>query len=202
MVGILIAGVPAGGKTTFASVLSRRLRLPVFSKDSIKELLFDTVGFDSREKKVALGAGSFEILCYCAEAELRAGRSFILENNFEDSVRPAVEELFRRYRCPVVTVLFTGEPEAVYRRFVERDQSPGRHRGHVVNTRYPEPPGERTAAAYPSCSVFWESVQARGMDRFDFGDLVIRVDCTDLAALDLAALADRVAGTAVSLAEL
>ena len=191
MVGILIAGVPAGGKSSFAAVLAQKMALPLFSKDDFKELLFDSVGFRSRAEKQALGKGSFNILCACAETEMRAGRSFILENNFEETSRPAVERLFSQYRCPALTVLFTGDPSAVYARFLARDQSPSRHRGHVVNTVYPEPPGEKTAPSWPDEQTFWASVQARGMDRFAYGQL-LRVDCTDFSKVDFTALAVRV----------
>ena len=51
---ILVAGMPASGKSTFAAWLSREKHLPCMSKDQIKELLFDTVGFRSRQEKVAL----------------------------------------------------------------------------------------------------------------------------------------------------
>lgn len=40
---ILVTGMPAAGKSTMAEVLSERLKLPVISKDTIKELLFDNV---------------------------------------------------------------------------------------------------------------------------------------------------------------
>ena len=48
---ILVTGIPAAGKSTMAETLSKRLKLPVISKDTIKELLFDNVGFQSREQK-------------------------------------------------------------------------------------------------------------------------------------------------------
>jgi len=51
---ILITGMPASGKSTMAETISERLKLPVISKDKIKELLFDNVGFRSREEKVKL----------------------------------------------------------------------------------------------------------------------------------------------------
>ena len=38
-----------------AEVIAEELKLPVISKDTIKELLFDNVGFQSREEKVKLG---------------------------------------------------------------------------------------------------------------------------------------------------
>ncbi len=49
---ILVTGIPAAGKSTMAETLAENLKLPVISKDTIKELLFDCVGFRSREEKV------------------------------------------------------------------------------------------------------------------------------------------------------
>ena len=45
---ILVTGIPAAGKSTMAKFLGEQLQLPVLSKDGIKELLYDTVGFRSR----------------------------------------------------------------------------------------------------------------------------------------------------------
>ena len=49
---ILVTGIPASGKSTIAEHLAKELSLPCFSKDAFKEILFDTVGFRSREEKV------------------------------------------------------------------------------------------------------------------------------------------------------
>ena len=48
---ILVAGIPASGKSFFADYLANDLSIPLISKDQIKELLFDAVGFRSREEK-------------------------------------------------------------------------------------------------------------------------------------------------------
>ena len=63
---ILVTGIPAAGKSTMAETISERLKLPVISKDAVKELLFDNVGFQSREEKVNLGIASMEIMYYVA----------------------------------------------------------------------------------------------------------------------------------------
>ena len=57
---ILIAGLPASGKSSFAAWASRQLSLPVIAKDDIKEHLFDTVGFRSYEEKVRLARGNLK----------------------------------------------------------------------------------------------------------------------------------------------
>ena len=135
---ILVAGMPASGKSTFAAWLSREKHLPCMSKDQIKELLFDIVGFRSRQEKVALGTAAEKILYAFAQTHLAAGLPFILENNFEDSSREGLVSLLEKYGCFPITVLFDGDIEVLYQRFILRHQSPARHRGHVEHSQYPE----------------------------------------------------------------
>ncbi len=44
--------MPASGKSTIAVRISEALGIPMLSKDSIQEVLFDDLGFHSRAKKV------------------------------------------------------------------------------------------------------------------------------------------------------
>lgn len=191
---ILIGGMPASGKSRLARRLSQDLGLPMFSKDDMKELLFDAVGFHNRAEKVALGVGAMDILYYAAGQVLSAGGSVILENNFESASVPGLKALLERYGCRPITLLLTGSYEAVYRRFVERDQSPQRHRGHVVNTAYPEPPGERAPYVPMTLEQFVAGFTARGMEDFDIGGPRIVVDVTDFAAVDYAGIVRQVRG--------
>lgn len=191
---ILIGGMLASGKSRLARRLSRDLGLPMFSKDDMKELLFDAVGFHNRAEKVALGVGAMDILYYAAGQVLSAGGSVILENNFESASVPGLKALLERYGCRPITLLLTGSYEAVYRRFVERDQSPQRHRGHVVNTVYPEPPGERAPYVPMTLEQFVAGFTARGMEDFDIGGPRIVVDVTDFAAVDYAGIVRQVRG--------
>lgn len=79
---ILVAGAPAAGKTVMAEYLSAALHIPVISKDKIKEILFDTIGFRSRVEKAALGIGAMESMYYFAGQMMKTGQPFLLENNF------------------------------------------------------------------------------------------------------------------------
>ena len=63
---ILVAGMPASGKSTIAVRISKSLGIPMLSKDSIKEVLFDDLGFHSRAEKVQLGTAAMHILYYAA----------------------------------------------------------------------------------------------------------------------------------------
>lgn len=185
MVCILIAGPPASGKSTLAARLSAALGIPVLSKDAIKERLFDEVGFTCREEKVRLGRAASAIQLEVARASFACGKSVMLEDNFERATRNAVRQTLHACGCPALTVLLRGEMPALYERFVRRDESPLRHRGHVVNDRYPELPGQKARRTTPALEDFAQSIARRGMDEPPLEDgPCITVDVTDLAAVD------------------
>lgn len=193
---ILVTGIPAAGKSTLAKAMAEKWKLPVLSKDAIKELLFDYVGFQSREGKVKLGIAGMEIMYYAAEQLMKAGQPFILENNFEYSSEPGLKALLEKYRYPALTVTLTGDYEVIYRRFLERESSPDRHRGHVVNDCYPEKAGSgsaETKAAPVSYENYVHGIEQRGFDAFCAGGSQIRVDTTDFSGVDMEKLFSQVA---------
>ena len=186
---LIITGIPAAGKSTLAEALSMRLNLPVLSKDSIKERLFDTLGFTSREEKVRLGVAAQEMLYYAAEQMLKVRQPLILENNFEHASREGLLRLLVAYGIHPLTIRVTGDDRVIYERFVERDKSPERHRGHVVNDRYPEKEPGREAPVI-SYEAFVDGIKCRGMADFNAGGPCLTVDATDWANVDIEAIAD------------
>ncbi|MCH5285961.1 MAG: AAA family ATPase [Christensenellaceae bacterium] len=188
MTVILITGVPAAGKSTLAEALSARLNLPVLSKDGIKERLFDTIGFTCREEKARLGVAATQVLYYAAEQLLKAGQTFLMENNFENASREGLIRLLETYHARPLTIRVTGDDAVIYERFVIRDKSPMRHRGHVVNDRYPEETPGREAPVL-SYEAFVSGIKQRGMASFDAGGPCLTVDTTDWSAVDVEAIA-------------
>ena len=193
---ILVTGIPAAGKSTMAEAISERLKLPVISKDAVKELLFDNVGFQSREEKVNLGIAGMEIMYYVAGQLMKAGQSFILENNFEYSSQQGIKNLLEKYQYSVLTITLTGDYQVIYQRFLERESSPDRHRGHVVNDCYPEKkesnPKELKAASI-SYENFVYGIQHRGFDAFCVDGRQIKVDTTDFSKIDMEELFSQIA---------
>lgn len=185
---VLVTGIPASGKSTMAEFLSERLHIPVISKDKLKEILFEDVGFASRSEKVALGTAAMDIMYYTAQQLMKCRQPFILENNFENISREGLLFLLKKYSCHPVTVVLTGNYEVLYRRFLERNESPDRHRGHVVNDCYPEKKGTKRPAPTLSYENFCEGITARGMDSFSPGGPRIVVDTTDFSLVDREAL--------------
>lgn len=190
---ILVAGIPASGKTTLCRYLSKELGLASFSKDEIKELLFDTLGFQSRAEKVKLGVAAMEMMYYAAAQTLKSGQPCILENNFEDSSQQGLLNLLETYHCTAITIRLTGDYRVIYDRFAAREKNPERHRGHIVNDRYPEQAGQ-TGQPVPTLSYesYLRGIEKRGFDRFAANGPVITVDVTDYANVDHAAILQQV----------
>ena len=192
---ILVSGIPAAGKSTIARQLSEKLKLPMLSKDSIKEILFDQIGFESRSEKVRLGTASMEIMYYAAAQLMKVNLPFILENNFENASKEGLVCLLERYNYSALTVTLTGDYEAIYHRFVERNISPDRHRGHVVNDCYPEKTpraAEELLADTISLEQYIGGINARGFDKFVAGKDRIIVDTTDFSKVDIFNLVSQV----------
>ena len=184
---ILVTGMPAAGKSTMAEIMSERLKLPVVSKDAIKELLFDNVGFQSREEKVNLGIVSMRIMYNAAGQLMKAGQPFILENNFEASEH-GIENLLEKYHYSALTVTLTGDYKVIYQRFLERENSPDRHRGHVVNDCYPEKK-KNNLKTLKVKTISYENfvcgIEKRGFDAFCVDGKQIKVDTTDFSKINM-----------------
>ena len=178
-----------------AKVMSEKLKLPVISKDTIKELLFDNVGFQSRAEKVKLGIASMEIMYYVAGQLMETEQPFILENNFEYSSEQGIESLLEKYQYSVLTITLTGDYKVIYQRFLERESSPGRHRGHVVSACYPERKEnhlETPKANRMSYENFVGGIEQRGFDDFCVGGRQMKVDTTDFSKINMEELFSQV----------
>lgn len=185
---ILVTGSPAAGKSTMTKVMSEKLKLPVILKDTIKELLFDNVGFQSRAEKVKLGIASMEIMYYVAGQLMKAGQAFILENNFEYSSEQGIKSLLEKYQYSALTIILTGDYKVIHQRFLERENSPDRHRGHVVNDCYPEKE-ENNLKTLKAKTISYENfvcgIEKRGFDAFCVDGRQIKVDSTDFSKINM-----------------
>ena len=182
---ILITGMPGSGKSTFANEISHKFDIPVYSKDGFKEVLFDTLGFNSREEKVKLGIAATELMYSAAEELMKHNKMFILDNNFENTLTERLDILLDKYRYTAITVRLTGDPKVIYERFSYRDLNTNRHRGHVVNDRYPEKQGSKKAnPTRKTYEQYIKDIKERGFSTFASNGPVIDVDVTDLEKVD------------------
>ena len=126
---IILAGMPATGKSTVARALSGAFGFPVIEKDEIKEVLFDTIGFENYPQKRRLDIAASATLLQVLESMLKAGTSVIAVNNFDEKETQQVCSLIERYQPNCVTVFLNGAPEVLYQRYVQRDKLHLRHLG-------------------------------------------------------------------------
>ena len=79
---LLITGDLACGKTTFAKLLSKRYDTNLYFKDSLKELLGDTIGFSNREENLKLSKAAVQVMAHIFSEFAPLGKNLILEANF------------------------------------------------------------------------------------------------------------------------
>ncbi len=184
---IILAGMPASGKSTVAGRLKKEFDLPVLEKDALKEEIFDTMGFDCYAMKRKTDHAANAVLLRCARALLENGQSMILDNNFDTASAERLNNLAREFGAHCITVFFGGDVTAFYRRYVERDRLHLRHLGHVLQDHYP--PREGDSLDYTMTpEEFSEKFEKRGMTSFSCTGVRIDLDATDPAKIDMDAL--------------
>jgi predicted kinase len=172
---VVVTGPPASGKTTIARVLADALPAPLLAKDTIKEALFDGLGTGDAEWSRKLGIATYGILYLVLEEELRAGRSCVLEANFdhnEASAQLAAIQLRRPFRA--LQIVCAASREVLIERFVERSDS--RHPGHIDEERLED---------------VIESIDAGRWRELELDGETIEVDTTDWASVNVDALVER-----------
>jgi predicted kinase len=166
---IVITGRPAAGKSMLATWLGKQLRFPFISKDGIKEILFDELGWSDREWSQKLGQASINLLYYFAHTLLMAGGSIILENTFRpDLASSKLSTLARQTNASALQIICNANNDVLYQRFKQRTESGLRHPGHVDVQSMPE---------------LRASLERYGPLRLGIGGEVIEVDTTDISIL-------------------
>ena len=187
---ILMSGLPASGKSSFAEYAAKELSIPIIEKDEIKEFLFDTVGFRSHDEKTQLDIAASNIMMYTAGRIIDSGNSVILDNNFESRNLVNLNKLIAEHPCNVITVRFNGDVSVIYQRFLKRDKDPNRHPGHVLVTCYPPVEGVEDEGKLITLQAFAEKFRQRGTLDFQMGTL-IEVDATDFKSVSYPRILER-----------
>ncbi|MFA5564571.1 MAG: AAA family ATPase [Acidimicrobiia bacterium] len=120
---IVVSGGPGSGKTLLARPVAEALRLPLLSKDTIKEALFDELGIGDRLWSRRLGRASVAVL-YRIAANTPAA---VLESVFHHDL--AVADL-QALEKPLIELHCQCDKEVALQRFEER-ATDERHPGHL-----------------------------------------------------------------------
>ena len=128
---ILILGDLAAGKSTTADILSKKYGITAIKKDSIKEILGDTIGFSNREENLRLSRATFEIMLHLFDRASLVGEDLILESNFREAELDALTYLAKARGYSILSLLLTADTEVLYHRYLERAEN-GRHPVHLT----------------------------------------------------------------------
>ncbi len=125
---ILVAGNLAALKSTISKALSKDLNAIVFNKDTLKEVLGDTIGFANREENLKLSRATFQLMKKLIQDVLAFNDLVILESNFKPIELAELYALNQSKGYQTLTLVLSGDPEVLYERYVKRDQE--RHPVH------------------------------------------------------------------------
>ena len=174
---VVVTGLPGTGKTTIAEALAEQLALPGFRKDEFKEILFDVLGWSDKDWSEALDGACYELLWRTCEAELGAGRSCLIESNFEQDAHAArIRDLCDRHGAFALEIHCRTERHVLAERFRERAEHGNRHPGHAEHS--PEVLQNEAIPKLLHDPDPWLGVT----------DLQLAVDTTDTDAIDTAAI--------------
>jgi predicted kinase len=167
---IIITGLPGTGKTTLGKKLAEEFRLPFICKDDIKEFLFDSLGWKDREWSKKLGVASYGLLYYITEANLKAGKSLIVETNFHPILSTEkFLDMKKKYDFEPFQVRCITDGEILLDRFTKRANSDERHPGHVDSTSSDE----------------WRPMLLQGkIEALNIGGEIFDIDTSDFNKVD------------------
>jgi hypothetical protein len=113
-----------------AEELAKRLKVPFVSKDTFKEVLYETFG-SGEELEEQVDESALAILFAVVESQLDAGVSVAAESNFdaESDVAP-FRRLAETSDAEVVQIHIGGDTDELVAKFVRRAESGRRHPGH------------------------------------------------------------------------
>jgi len=167
---IIVTGRPAAGKSTLAKWLSQEFKLPLVSKDSIREELFDRLGWKDRKWAQELGKASVDMMFYFAKAELEVGHSIIMDNSFCPPVSNSrFQALKKQYNAESIQIVCDSDRETLFQRFRARADSGTRHPGH---------------GDYDVLEELYANLANAPSQVLEISGSVIEVDTTDFAKID------------------
>jgi glucokinase len=173
---VVVTGPPASGKTILARTLSERLAIPLIAKDGIKERLYEAFGSGDRDWSRWLGRATYPLIYHFLEAQLRVGRSVIVEGTFGPEIsNREFAALHAQWPFHALQLYLWAPDEILLARYKAR--APERHPGHVDAAIVDEVREGQAAGR-------WQPLQLPGE--------LVKIDTTSFEAVDFESIAARV----------
>jgi len=128
---LLITGDLATGKSTFANILSERYCALVLRKDSVKEVLGESIDFADRAENIKLSRAAVELMAYMFSENSAFGSNMILEANFRNMELEKLHAIAAQRNYDVLTLVLRGDDNILHARYLHRISHENRHPVHV-----------------------------------------------------------------------
>lgn len=172
MLLVLITGLSCTGKTTLGRRIAQEFCLPFNSMDDIKELLFDSIGWQGHDSRHVARA-SYALLYHFVELQLQAGQSLIVESNFDPASSEPLLRLKEQYACEPLIIHCLTSGDVLFQRFKDRLESQQRHPGHRDELLYNVFKAGATSGQGPYKSA-----------PLNIGGTLLEIDTDDFASID------------------
>lgn len=173
MILVIVSGPEASGKTYIAKELADRLGYYYLGKDVIKEKLFDEAPQNTWHSKWYESQAKDKMFAELGQ-HIKNNKSLVLESNFAPEDKQRLKELVTG-KLQVAEVYCSAKGLVSFKRFVKRNESGRRHKGHHDRRLY--------------LVIFIQNVlRVFHLDRhykpLNLSSNVIRMDCTRLPDVD------------------
>lgn len=170
---VILQGGPATGKTTLGEKIAADLQFPYFSKDNIKELIFNFIGcpstptisdeskshdfsYDKTGEDLSgkkMDEASVAILFQLIEEHIRVGRSCVIDCTFEEVHSFTFKEIKSKFFFNPIQVYCHAEVVELVRRYKQRAVSGERHPGHFDQLLYESFSRDPSAFDFPPLEI-------------------------------------------------
>lgn len=127
---LLLTGDLATGKSTYAKILSDKLQIMLLTKDRLKEILGDEIGFKNREENLKLSNASMSLMFYVLDEAIKVNLPLILEANFKDKDIKRIYNFKEINDLDILILRFQADYDILYERFMHRIKYEKRHIVH------------------------------------------------------------------------
>jgi predicted kinase len=178
---IIILGPPATGKSTLAKKIGTDLGIAVISKDEIKELLFDSLGYADREWSKRLGSASFDLIYHSIGQMAQSRVPFVVDADFSnvDLAADKFKAVIHSTRMQTLQLNLHCDGEVLLKRFESRSANGARHPGHVDHSNIEE---------------FRSMLVSGKRSSLPIGGEVIEIDTTDFGSVNYQKIFEKIEG--------
>ncbi len=175
---IIVSGPSCSGKSTLAKKISEKFQLPLITKDNIKELIFDNLGWSDREWSKKVGGTSNKLLTYFLDSMLISKQPMMIESNFKKELdTKSILEKLSKFGYSPLQIMCQCDGQVLFERFKKRSESSERHPGHNDSKNYEE---------------FKEMLFKGKLEPLEIGGEIIIFNTTDFSNLDYDSVFDKI----------